>query len=355
MQFYGKRVSLLSVVLRVKDHRKPKAIFMDERRVWYLVLGIGVPSLHRIVTLRPRLKIRERIPAAHIPEINRELRHLGITARAVKLERARDGDTGSRYVFRFRRYRRSDSDATRLAECLIFGMYLAGLPVSDSDELPVMRVPDEIVAGGDVISIRALLAVEESREPEDRSANVFSSRLEDMLCQWTITSSATHEHAWRIAATSFGSPALFDALRFMRRSYDNFYVWPGQIRDVAWDVDGGPNTGSGQSRFEEALHSAFKAIEAIIGDPPRDDRRLFEKLRAIGIDPDEEVGYAEKEKISAVIRSMNTARDKKAAHGSTRNRRILPAELLRYQACAEYIVLAGIEKERGCPLDQPKR
>ena len=137
-----------------------------------------------------------------------------------------------------------------------------------------------------------------------------------MLCQWTITSSATHEHAWRIAATSFGSPALFDALRFMRRSYDNFYVWPGQIRDVAWDVDGGPNTGSGQSRFEEALHSAFKAIEAIIGDPPRDDRRLFEKLRAIGIDPDEEVGYAEKEKISAVIRSMNTARDKKARTGA---------------------------------------
>ena len=139
-------------------------------------LGIGVPSLHRIVTLRPRLKIRERIPAAHIPEINRELRHLGITARAVKLERARDGDTGSRYVFRFRRYRRSDADATRLAECLIFGMYLAGLPVSDSDELPVMRVPDEIVAGGDVISIWELLAVEES---ESRKIEAPMSFLQD--------------------------------------------------------------------------------------------------------------------------------------------------------------------------------
>ena len=70
------------------------------------------------------------------------------------------------------------------------------------------------------------------------------------------------------------------------------------------------------------------------------------------MDPHEEVGYVEKNPIQRVIRQMNEARDKKAAHGSTPNRRIPNADLLNFQACAEVIVLAALEKARGRPLLQ---
>jgi hypothetical protein len=160
----------------------------------------------------------------------------------------------------------------------------------------------------------------------------------------------THEIAWRIAAITYRNDKLFNAARFLQRSYENFYVWPGGIRETMWD-DAAPVSGAGQNNFEDALHSAFKAIEAVIGDPPKDDRRFFSKLMQIGMDPMEEAGYLEKIPIHCMIRRMNDARDKRSAHGSTTTRKISASELLDFQACAQVIVLAAIESSRGGPLD----
>jgi hypothetical protein len=119
-------------------------------------------------------------------------------------------------------------------------------------------------------------------------------------------------------------------------------VYPGGIDEVTHD-DVCPHSASMRSRFEDALHNSFKAVEAIIGDPPKDDRRLSEKLKKIGINFDEPVGYRVKEPIGTVIRSMSAARDKKSAHGNTRHRSITPAELLEFQACAHLVVVAALE------------
>jgi len=64
----------------------------------------------------------------------------------------------------------------------------------------------------------------------------------------------------------------------------------------------------------------------------------------------QEVGFDRKTAIATVIRKMNKAREKRSAHGSTPQRTIRPAELLEFQACAEVIVLAGLEKARGTEL-----
>jgi hypothetical protein len=157
--------------------------------------------------------------------------------------------------------------------------------------------------------------------------------------------------AWRIAAVTFGDAALFDATRFLHRSYENFSVSPGGISEVLSDPDNPSKTGAVQNNFEDALHSAFKAIEAVIGDPPKDDRRFFAKLAELGLDPKEEAGYLEKMPFERMIRRMNEARDKRSAHGSTRNRRISAAELLDFQTCAETIVVTALEKARGRPLE----
>lgn len=149
---------------------------------------------------------------------------------------------------------------------------------------------------------------------------------------------------------TFNDPALFAATRFLNRSHDSFIVYPGQIREVASDVDAVPRTASGQTDFEDALHNAFKAVEAVIGDPPSDDRKFFDKLKDIGVDPQEKVGFTEKVPISTVIRRMNEAWDKRSAHGSTRQRTIRAAELLEFQACAKAIILTALGRARRTPL-----
>jgi len=165
----------------------------------------------------------------------------------------------------------------------------------------------------------------------------------------TKTATAAHEFGWRTAAVTYQNAALFDAARFLQRSYENFYVAPGGISEVKYD-ETPSSTGAAQNNREDALHSAFKAIEAVIGDPPKNDRRFFSTLAKLGIDPAEEAGYLNKTPIHKMIRRMNEARDKCSAHGSTRNRRISAAELLDFQTCANVIVTAAFEKQRGSPL-----
>jgi hypothetical protein len=250
------------------------------------------------------------------------------------------------YLFRFRWYRRDDPTAVRMAESFAHGLSMAGGLFVDRGDPLVLRVPDGIVRGEERIGAKDLVAVERSRWPERGSLFNPAKALASISC----TTADTHEIAWRIATTSFCNPALFDAIRFIHRSHENFYVAPGGISEVIYDPEIHPVSGTLQSNFEDALQNAFKAVEAVIGDPPRDDRRFFAKLQSIGIDPHEEVGYLEKSPIERVIRQMNDARDKRSAHGSTRSRSISPAELMSFQACAEEVVLAALERARGGPI-----
>ena len=210
----------------------------------------------------------------------------------------------------------------------------------------VLRIPDALVCVRSEVSIGDLVGLEKSRAPDDRMIDFPHVT----IGTFSATSPERHEAAWRIAGVTYGDERLFEATRFLKRSHDNFYVYPGQIRDVAYDPDVIPQTSCDQTHFEDALQNAFKALEAVIGDPPKDDRRFFRKLQEIGLDPLEEVGYATKIPIHLVIREMNTARDKKAAHGSTGNRTITAADLLNYQECSRYVVIAAVETAMGSSL-----
>jgi len=321
---------------------------LRDRRVWYLVLQVGLPADARepFRNQRGRLVSKYGLAAAqHLHTVSSECKAAGITIRRLSVSHGHNNEHGH-YLFRFRWYRRDDQTAVRLTESFAFGLSMVGgLFVGKGDPL-VLRVPDVIVRGEERINARDLVALERDRWPAEGSLFNPAKALAAISC----TTADVHETAWRIATTSLGNPALFDAMRFIQRSHENFYVAPGGISGVISDPDIHPVSGTLQSNFEDALQNAFKAVEAVIGDPPRDDRRFFEKLREIGIDPHEEVGYTERSPIERVIRQMNAARDKRSAHGSTRNRNISPAELLSFQACAEEVVLAALEKARGCPI-----
>lgn len=98
---------------------------------------------------------------------------------------------------------------------------------------------------------------------------------------------------------------------------------------------------------ESAFQNAYKAIEAIIGDPGKDrsDRKIKTRLQATGLDPFESVGYLVKEPLLERFERYYRMRDSIAAHGSGKKKRPLKmGEIIDLQAMARHILLsyAGI-------------
>ncbi len=313
---------------------RPQWSPVDELRVWYALLQIGTPSQD----------YSDQTAERHIQTVEGELKSaVNLTLRRLDLKCSEGSHFAGLYLYRFPEYRRNDPDATHLAEAFVYAFSLVAYPALEvhHDSL-TLRIPHSLVSRIPSPSLRDLIALEEARPPEYRCLDYPLATIGTV----GSTVASDHEAAWRVAAVTFNEPRLFDATRFLTRSQQNFYVYPGQIQDVLDQPEAIPNSASRQTDFEEALHNAFKAIEAVVGDPPKDNRRFFKRLEAIGIDPMEEVGFENRVPIYSLIREMNEARNKRAAHGSTQPRTIRVSELLNFQGCAAEIVFAAVEKAR---------
>jgi len=210
----------------------------------------------------------------------------------------------------------------------------------------VLPIPRQLLEHCDIVDLEDLIDLEENRPWDERTIDYPHHT----ICTSSSTSKEPYEVAWRLLPLLLRRDDLFDAVRFLKASKDEFYVYPGQIREVLSKANSTSTTKREQNVFEAALHNAFKAIEAVIGDPPRNDDKLFARLRAIGLNPHEKVGHDNKEELFKIIRKMNIARDKKSAHGSTRNRTLTLGEVFNYQFCSEYVVYCALESALGHPL-----
>jgi hypothetical protein len=267
----------------------------------------------------------------------------GIKVWAIRLA-LKKGDIGNyRYVFGLPSLKRDDACAIRFAEAFMNAFSLAFGPLVDMRETAALVFPvaANTLRGKEHMFIEELVQIEESRPWHERTLEFPPSELAATF----LTDESYFELAWKMTPVIFKVESLGRAVQFLRASQDDFYVWPGQIDEVRNELGTLAKTGFEQSKLENALQNAFKSIEAVIGDPPKDDTRFFAKIREIGLDPDEEVGYTEKYPLHQVIRDMNKARDKKTAHGSTRQRGITIAEMLEFQACAHYIVMSAIRNK----------
>ena len=104
--------------------------------------------------------------------------------------------------------------------------------------------------------------------------------------------------------------------------------------------------------FENALQNAYKVVEALIGEPPKDDEALREKIESIGANPEDLVdahwspksGYCEC--LWETVKSMHAARDKRAAHVRTPKRRPLSyTELSMFQGAAWLMLWDAVQHE----------
>ena len=254
--------------------------------------------------------------------------------------------SGLRYLFRFPRWRRDDARATYTAESVLYAVSLVAGPAIPSDEPCLVHlVPREVARDRDALTLDQLVAG--GLAVDSGEVGLHFSGI--VLREARYLSQAVVDAAWRIVPVLTEHECLHRAAGFLKASQDEFYVWAGQLPEVIDHMADTARSGVEQTSFERALQDAFKAVEAVVGDPPSDDRKLFQKIQGIGLDPEEEVGY-EQRPLHQVIRRMNEARDKKAAHGSTTGRDITVGELLDYQSCARVVVRAGVEKELGGPI-----
>jgi len=244
-----------------------------------------------------------------------------------------------RYTFRFLRYRRDDSTALKIAESFISAFSLVhGPAIEPNPDGIVFRYPNHLIDHEGTISFDDLLELEKSRPRQQRTCAYPGSSLGSGLS--TVLSD--FEQAWRITPVIFENEHIFQASRFFRASRDLFYVHNGALNEVLKSPELTAKSGFEQIRFENALQNAYKSIEALLGDLPKNNIRFFSKLREIGLNPYEEVGYDTTNHLHIVIREMNKARDKKAAHGSTKDRTIFVKELMNYQECAAFVLCEAI-------------
>ena len=160
--------------------------------------------------------------------------------------------------------------------------------------------------------------------------------------------------AWKLLPVVILDP-YFDAVHFYQASINDFCFLGDAISEVLYGDISQPVSRSEFARAENAVLNAFKAVEAIVGDPPKDDKKFLKKLWEVGIDPSMMVGYmsrgldkgmTEREPIAEKIRKMSNVRDKKAAHGSTKSdRRITYFEIMDFQALAEAVVRIALEHQ----------
>jgi hypothetical protein len=326
----------MSEIIRVQTRKPKHPPIKDGNQVAYLLLHVHLPSY-----ISP-------VPSVHhldgVKSAQRVGKVLGFKIWPIRLTWSHDSCVGlHRYLFRFPRYQRDDQRAQQIAECFLHGLALTFGPFMGPNEVAsVFRVPADLVRKSHTVSGDMLVQVEEARSYGARTLE-FPHTLGSSIS----ISEDYFDEAWKITPVLFQNEVLYRAVRFLKASQDDFFVWPGQINEVIANSDMVAPTSFEQLGFENALQNAFKSIEAVLGDPPTDDSKFFAKMESIGLEPDEEVGYANRIPLHKVIRAMNKARDKKAAHGSTRHRTITCGELMEYQACARMVVWVAIENRLG--------
>jgi len=160
---------------------------------------------------------------------------------------------------------------------------------------------------------------------------------------------------WQIVPAVVNNQSFMDAASFYRESIMNIWIPDDTISELMVDGDI-PISNVEKANVETAYHNAFKSIEAIIGEPPSDRRKLGMKLVKQGINPDEMLGYElyymkpGKEKLLEKLLDMQKTRDKKAAHGKTTHpREIGLCELKDKQALARHIILKSLTSISGMP------
>lgn len=314
---------------------------MEKKAVRYLLLGLECPTRRRIIidnniydeyidSLQKANKILkieilpvDIIKGSRLPHKNESLIEFGM------------------YMFKFPNESRDDNRAQKITEAIISSYTLIKGPFL-FEPARAFRFPTSMLKGDRFLSRDDILSLDEKRIYYDEDNSVGPS-LFDRICIGFDGMASVWDITPLMMEKDFSK-----AMMYLRASFREFYVYPGVVPEVLGKSEESPKLNYIKAKFENALLNAFKAIEALIGEPPKNNNKFFKKLLSIGVNPKYNYGYPNYKPIYKVIREMSYVRDKKAAHGSIPKRRdITYFELMDYQFCARLIVIKNIQKRLG--------
>lgn len=295
---------------------------------WYLIPQVGVPDDDSCKRSK------------HIAIAKCVAKSVGLFLRTILVSIHSDKPQFEFYLFRLPYYKDNYTIASRFVKSFYFAISLLYGPFRDIDRTSlVLRLPSEFINNKDNIKVEDLINFSKKMEFQDR--NLLFPYLH--INYVSIIPSCVIKESWEITKIIYENDKIHRSLTFFDSNQNTFWIAPGQHYSVLENYSALPENSMVQEKRESALQNVFKAIEAIIGDPSKDDNKFYQKLNSFGIDPQMQVGFNKKDTIANTIREMNKARDKKSAHGSTPNRDICVGELYNYQECAKLIIEATIE------------
>ncbi len=307
---------------------------METKRWAYLLTGLMYPIQLVSSNTEPTLaEVRGEINLEHIGVV---LRRVFITEKDRITRRTRYSSNDARVVFSIREGIRDDNFAQKFADAFMGALALA-VDV-------VMEVAfTSICLGEDTIKQGRFIRI------QDIGGDI-GSELNFRVMNCMDVGSEVLDYVWHIVPCIVENESLMDASNFYRESIMRGWVTDDDVFVIMSDNSDTPASQEEMIYVETAYQNAFKAIEAVIGEPPKDERKLRMKLRKAGIDPDEMVGFElygmkpGKETILKKVTEMYQARDKKTAHGKTGEpRNIGYCELKDKQALARYLISSHIE------------
>jgi len=266
------------------------------------------------------------VPVSLIWENGRATKLFGMKIRA--------GERNDEFAQRF-------ADATMAAVILHKPLYAPEIPIA-------FRVPFAKLGKDGQIAFEQLVQQDAQKDYTERYGE---TGLRVFFGTWYGLLADEIAWIWKIVSALLLDPHIFDAAHFYWASVHEFVFLGDSVREVLDNINATPVYRMGLVRAENAIQNAFKAIEALIGDPPKDDGRLRGKIKAAGLDPDEQAGWDIPEyglatrSILERVRELRDVRDKRAAHARTgANRRITYFEMMEAQDLALDFVLASAEK-----------
>lgn len=137
---------------------------------------------------------------------------------------------------------------------------------------------------------------------------------------------------------------LFDAAHFYQQSMVDYEFVGDQVNNILKDPEARPDFEADRLSLENIVLSAFRSIEALVGEPGKTDR-FRERLRQRGIDPGEPVGFRghQRAPMEERIKWLHLRRDESAAHGRRRRKDALTfKEAMEAQHIAKAVLLRAI-------------
>ena len=178
-----------------------------------------------------------------------------------------------RFIFRFKNKTRDDNKAQKISDALLANIEL----IYQTAVVPSGYSPLAYWLENKIIFDRYFLKLEQLKK---NNSDLFFRLNHSAFLPRSVV-----RYAWKILPITLQQP-FFDAVHFYQASIREYCFVGDSIQEVFNGYLISPVSRYDLVRAENAVINAYKAIEAIIGEPPKNEMKFRQKFEELGINPD---------------------------------------------------------------------